>query len=159
MEPRTTNDIDIVIRPTLGQLRVLIDSLEKHQYASRDAAEEALARESMFNVIDTSSGWKVDFLVRKSRPYAIEEFNRRKSMDFLGHRICFISPEDSILSKLEWAKKNESERQFRDAESVAVLQWPSLDFHCLRKWARELSIEDELNQILKHAESLQDENE
>jgi hypothetical protein len=35
-----------------------------------DAARDALRRRSMFNVIDQASGWKVDFIVRKSRDVA-----------------------------------------------------------------------------------------
>jgi hypothetical protein len=112
----------------------------------------------MFNVIDTKSGWKVDLIVRKSRPFSVEEFNRRETVSFQGQEISILSAEDAILSKLEWEKKGESERQLRDAESVAVLQWENLDVGYLEKWAAELSVEEELVRILSSAEEIRRES-
>jgi hypothetical protein len=46
-------------------------------YISPESAREALARRSMFNVIDFDEGWKADLIVRKDRPFSIEELRRR----------------------------------------------------------------------------------
>ena len=157
-EPRATADIDLVVLPTTQQIQQFIESLEGHLYVSSAAAQTAIDTESMFNVIDTKSGWKVDLIVRKSRPFSVEEFNRRETISFLGQEISILSAEDAILSKLEWGKKGESERQLRDAESVAVLQWENLDVGYLQKWARELSVVEELSRILLSAEEIRKES-
>lgn len=95
--PRTTQDIDIVIAPTLGTLQALLRQLpEEAYYVSRDAALEAYGSEGLFNVIDFGSGWKVDFIIRKSRPFSIEEFERRQHADVLGTQIAVASPEDPL---------------------------------------------------------------
>ncbi len=73
----------------------------------------------------------------------------------LGIQVSVISPEDAILSKLEWSKENQSERQFGDALGVAVIQWQRLDKVYLQKWARELSVGDLLETLLNYAEKLQ----
>ena len=73
----------------------------------------------------------------------------------LGIQVSAISPEDAILSKLEWSKESQSERQFHDALGVAVVQWQRLDKAYLRKWAQELSVADLLETLLNHAEKLQ----
>ncbi|MCH7989000.1 MAG: hypothetical protein IID46_07590 [Planctomycetes bacterium] len=157
-EPRATADIDLVVFSSVHQIQKFIASLEAHLYVDSAAAQTAIETESMFNIIDTHSGWKVDLIARKSRPFSVEEFNRRETVSFQGQEISIISAEDSILSKLEWGKKGESERQFRDAESVAVLQWENLDVEYLKKWARELSVEEELNRILLRAEEIRKES-
>lgn len=55
--PRTTQDIDIVIAPTLGALQNLIKQFpEESYYLSRDAALQAYGSEGLFNVIDFDSG-------------------------------------------------------------------------------------------------------
>ena len=60
--PRTTQDVDIVIAPTLGSLQKLVTQFpEKEYYVSREAALQAYGFESLFNVIDLNSGWKIDF--------------------------------------------------------------------------------------------------
>jgi hypothetical protein len=103
-EPRTTQDIDIVIETTREQLEAFATTLREDQYVSLDAAWAALDRHSMFNVIDTTSGWKIDLIVRKSRPYDIEAFRRRRQAKLLGQEIWVLSAEDAILSKLEWSR-------------------------------------------------------
>ncbi|MHC4988750.1 MAG: hypothetical protein ACYTFX_09690, partial [Planctomycetota bacterium] len=62
-----------------------------------------------------------------------------------------LSPEDSILSKLEWSKGRQSEAQYKDALGVLMTQKQTLDFDYLKKWANELGIDDALNNLLKEA--------
>ena len=55
--PRSTQDIDVVIRATPEQLRDLAAELERSgYYVDLDTALEAGRRESLFNVIDLRSG-------------------------------------------------------------------------------------------------------
>ncbi len=76
-------------------------------------------------------------------------------MEVVCIQVFVVSPEDAILSKLEWSKAGEPERHFHDALGVAVVQWVVLDKEYLRKWARELKVEDLLKNLLKNAEKLQ----
>jgi hypothetical protein len=154
-EPRATNDIDFIIAPTVAQVNTFIKSLSKDYYVNPEAAQDAFRNRSMFNVIDYKTGWKADLIIRKDRPFSLEEFRRRVSVNILGAQVTVISPEDAILSKLEWSKKGQSERQFRDALGVAVVQWEGLDKEYLRKWARELTVEELLETLLNNAEKLQ----
>jgi hypothetical protein len=69
-----------------GLLRVLVASLAAPDlYVSADAAMEALERESMFNVVDTATGWKADLIIRKSRSFSQVEFARRRGFDLEGN--------------------------------------------------------------------------
>ncbi len=151
-EPRTTNYVDIVIDPTPEQLENLVQTLGADYYVSPEAAREALGRRSMFNAIDFGSGWKADFILRKDRPFSREEFRRRRPVPTAGGSVWIASPEDVILSKLEWAKITPSDRQLRDALGVAVSQWSHLDQAYLRHWARELGVGEPLEQLLREAQ-------
>jgi hypothetical protein len=64
-----------------------------------------------------------------------------------------VSPEDVILSTLEWMKGRESDVQYSDAVGVAAAQWGSLDLEYLQKWAGELGVRDELIEVLEQAEA------
>lgn len=150
-EHRATADVDVVIDPSESQLLAFLDALGEEFYVSREAARDALRGRFMFNVIHPGAGFKADLVIRKDRPFSREEFSRRRQVDLLGSPVYVVSPEDSILSKLEWSKEGESERQFRDALGVAVVQWPDLDVPYLRRWGRELGVEDLLERILSEA--------
>jgi hypothetical protein len=153
-QPRATNDLDIVIAPTEKQLFRFVESLGENYYVSLQAVRSAFATKSMFNIIDSHAGWKADFILRKERAFSRQEFERKRIAEVGGIDIWVTSPEDIILSKLEWSKAGQSERQFRDALGVAVVQWERLDQEYLRKWAKELLVEDSLRQLLEQARKL-----
>jgi hypothetical protein len=153
-QPRATNDADIIIAPTQGQLDKFLKSLEVGYYVNPEVAFEAMKIHSMFNVIDNKLGWKADLIFRKDGPYELTEFNRRLRAKLMGIDLWILSPEDVILSKLQWAKNSRSEQQFRDALGVAVVQWHRLDMNYLRKWAKELRVQNFLEQILEQAKKL-----
>ena len=147
--PRASQDIDIVIAPTLGSLNAFLGLLpEDRYYVSRDAALDAYGRKSLFNVVDFASGWKVDLICRKARPFSITEFDRRSARDFGGRSIFLASAEDVLLAKLEWAKLAESERQLEDAAGVLRIQGEGLDHDYVRKWVTALGLERQWERAL-----------
>jgi hypothetical protein len=157
-EPRATNDLDLVIDPTADALQRFIDRLPAHWYASAEAAREALRRRTMFNIIDTDSGWKADLIVRKERPFSIEEFRRRTPAQILGTSVAVVSAEDSILSKLEWSRDSQSQRQLRDALGVAMQNAERLDRAYLTHWGSALGVADLLVQLLAEVDQRRAEN-
>jgi hypothetical protein len=146
--PRTTQDADVVIEADQGSLDRFLESLGAVFYVGPEAAEEALKREGIFNVVHLETGFKIDLIIRKSRLFSQTEFSRRKRALFLGQNRWFASAEDIILAKLEWAKMGGSERQFEDAVSVAKIQGADLDRAYLQIWAKELEIGDLLERLL-----------
>ena len=154
-EPRATHDIDLVVDPSSEGLEQFLASLGQNFYVSPDAAREALRQRSMFNVIDVEGGWKADLIVRKDRRFSSEEFRQRLRAPMLGVELCVATPEDVILSKLEWGREGQSERQYRDALRVAALRWRELDRNYLKRWAGDLGVSDLLDTILLQAEQAQ----
>jgi predicted nucleotidyltransferase len=143
-EPRATQDIDIVIAAAPSQLKTLISLLPAEEYYSDlDAAIEANKRQSMFNVIDSASGWKIDFIICKSRAFDVGAFRRRVPVQFEGISLFIASVEDTILSKLEWAKLAGSARQIEHVASILRVRSDSLDRAYLDQWIRELEVTKE----------------
>jgi hypothetical protein len=151
-QARTTQDVDIVVDPTADQLDAFLKEFAEGYYVSQEAARDALLRRSVFNVIDLESGWKADLVIRKQRPFSIEEFKRRRPMNLAGRLMPFASAEDVILTKLEWNRITPSQRQVSDALAVAVMHGENLDRDYLRRWAKELDISESLEQLLKDRE-------
>jgi hypothetical protein len=150
-KPRSTQDVDIVIDPDSENFDRFIHLLGPQFYVSQPAALDALQARGMFNIIDTVSGWKVDMILRKARPFSQEEFTRRRPAELMGVTTWVLSPEDSILSKLEWTRGRESITQLQDAIHVLITQWDTLDFDYLHRWAQELDIAKELDALIEQA--------
>jgi len=150
-EYRATADVDVVVDPTEQQLEDFLSSVGEEFYVSPDAAREARRRRWMFNVIHPAGGWKADLILRKDRPFSREEFSRRVQAVVQGVPLFVASPEDVILSKLEWSRQAESERQFRDALGVALVQQDRLDWQYLGRWGRALGVEDLVERLRSEA--------
>jgi hypothetical protein len=150
---RTTFDVDIVIEATSEQLRGLIADLQASDYyAELDAALDALRHESLFNVLDNQSGWKIDLILLKSRPFDREEFRRRMPAKLLDIQLFVASAEDVIISKLEWSKLGGSLRQIEDVAKVMTTQWKTLDQGYLSKWIGELELQEQWGAAKRAAE-------
>jgi len=150
--PRSTQDIDVIVEATPEQLRGLVRSLPAAQYYSDlDAALQAHQAESMFNVIDLSTGWKIDFILRKSRPFCREEFRRRLRVQLQGVSLFVATAEDIVVAKLEWSKLAQSQRQIDDAAAILRARRDALDRSYLEKWTTELHLEDEWDKARRAA--------
>jgi hypothetical protein len=147
---RATQDIDIVIAPTAQQLRKLVAEFPSDEfYADEEDAFQALAHTSQFNIIDFSSTWKADLIMRKSRAFSVTEFDRRMHYVVAGVQVFVTTAEDILIAKLEWAKLGESERQIEDAAGVAETQGTALDRAYVEHWVRELGLETQWAKVLE----------
>lgn len=140
-EPRATRDLDIVIDPDPGGMSRLVGELEAAGlYVDADAARRALDDRTQFNAIEGTTGWKVDFLIRKDRPFSREEFGRRAHANLLGTSAWIASPEDTIVAKLEWAVAAGSDRQLSDAAAMLDIGGESLDLAYIDAWVDSLGL-------------------
>jgi hypothetical protein len=102
---RTTADIDLVIDPPSGAIGQFLEALDRDRYyVDEDTARSSVDDQSQFNVIDTHTGWKIDLIIRKSRPFSNTEFSRRSPATVVGVPVFVATAEDTILAKLEWAR-------------------------------------------------------
>jgi hypothetical protein len=139
--PRATQDIDFVIAPSPVQIRALIHSFPPAEYyADEAAALEACRQESQFNVIDLATGWKIDFICRKSRPFSRTEFDRRVRANLEGLSLYIATAEDVLLAKLEWAKLGGSQRQIEDVIGLLEVRASELDLVYVQRWVAALGL-------------------
>jgi hypothetical protein len=142
--PRATQDVDLVIAPTADQLRTFVALLPRDEfYVDEGAALEALRVEGQFNLIDLRSGWKVDLIIRKSRPFSREEFDRRRVVELEGADVPVATPEDVLLAKMEWARMGESARQLEDAARMLRVRARQIDHAYVERWVSELGLEEQ----------------
>lgn len=156
--PRATRDVDIVIEVTPEEVDELVRSLDEAAlYVDRETARQAVHQRGQFNAIDPASGWKVDWIVRRDRPFSREEFERRRRVEMLDLELRVVSPEDLIVAKLEWAQKGASELQLRDAREILAQQGPHLDRAYIERWIGELGLELEWRRLLEDASPREEE--
>lgn len=153
---RTTQDSDIVAEMRLEHLRPFVAVLQDEFYVDDEMVAEAIRRNSSFNIIHRETMFKVDVFIPRSRPFLQSQLARVQRQTFTFETEVtakFASPEDTILSKLEWYRLGGevSDRQWRDILGVLKVRAGELDVDYLRQWARELKVSDLLERVLQEA--------
>jgi len=154
---RSTLDVDIVADMRLEHIMPLVAELSKEFYADDEMMKGAIEHHSSFNLIHYETAFKVDIFIRKLRAFDQMQLERRRTSIISTdpeQSIYVASPEDVILSKLEWYRMGgeTSERQWRDILGVLKTRAGELELDYLRKWAKELKVTDLLERALKDME-------
>jgi len=146
--PRTTHDLDFVVRLPMSAVPRIIREFSGDFYIEEAAVRAAYQPPHQFNAIDTRSALKVDFWLPKPEPFDKEMFRRRMQVTLFGEPAWISTPEDVILHKLVWNRITPSDRQLGDAAGVVAVQADALDKDYMRQWAQELKLAGELERIL-----------
>ena len=144
---RATNDMDIVVQISDQNVQKLFRLFEKDFYVSQEAIKEAVANESLFNIIDNETVFKVDLIVAKKDSFSKQQFDRRREIKIGNRTIFVISPEDLILSKLEWSQESLSEIQENDIKNIMRVLDKGLDKKYLETWASARGFKERLKKI------------
>jgi hypothetical protein len=136
--PRFTRDFDFVVHLRPENVPMLMEQFKEGYYCNEEAVQDALRRKTMFNIIDHKSSYKADFVILKDEPYRLEEFSRRKQIDFLDMKIYIVSPEDLLLSKLIWIQDIQSGLQMEDIKALTAL--PEIYWEYVRQWVNTLKL-------------------
>lgn len=138
--PRMTRDIDIVIEIQRKDVEKIVGLFKDNFYIDQESVSEAIDHQGMFNILHNASVIKIDFIIRKESDYRKLEFGRRRWAEFEGQRICLVSPEDLIISKLFWAKDSLSETQLGDVRNLLGMV-KEVDLEYLKKWIQALGLQ------------------
>jgi hypothetical protein len=149
---RSTVDVDLVVTIDPASTERLIGHVDRARWYLPDEAARAAARSGgTFNLIDLTSTYKFDFMVRRDREFSRVEFSRRQPIDVSGRELWVASAEDTVLAKLEWGRDGGSDRQIEDAAAVLAVSGPSMDSVYLDRWAAELGVADLLDEARRRA--------
>lgn len=149
--PRATYDADVLVDLKPADLDRLAAAFpEPDWYLDRLMMEEALATGGEFNAIHGASGTKVDFRVKTNRPADVNRLLRRRRATVAGVEAWVLSPEDTILAKLEWLKAAPSGRQESDIAGIIAVQGDELEMDYLRDWAKRLGVRELLAEFIEN---------
>jgi hypothetical protein len=147
-EPRATNDVDVIARLRLGDVRRFVAALGEDVYVDEDVIREAITSQRSFNVIDETTYVKIDVFVPPPGPLGEGQLIRRRRLSLTDElQTWVLGPEDIVLQKLRWYRlgAEQSDRQWRDIGSVLRGTKNELDWGYLRSTAADTGLSDLLN--------------
>jgi hypothetical protein len=146
-EPRSTQDIDIVIHLGIEQINSLSKELEKVDiYLPPDIILENLHETKIdlpINAIHRASGFKAEmFLMRENDELRKTAFERRVKVDFgsVVGQVYIHSPEDLIIYKMLYYSLSQQTKHIRDIGAIIKTMGKQLDYDYIQKWATEKQV-------------------
>jgi hypothetical protein len=143
-QPRMTRDLDFVVELNRSSGSTLYEDFKDSYYVSKEAIDEAIIRESIFNMIHTQSIIKVDIIIRKNLDYRLIKFKRRRKITIADFATHVVSIEDLIISKLIWMKDSHSELQKSDVKALLLTHY---DHEYFDDWISKLDLSPALGQL------------
>jgi len=153
--PRATLDTDVLVELDGAQIALLAAQLGGQWYLDVEFAGNALAHRRAFNAIHMPSGLKFDLFPAHTAFHRAELERaepRHLKMDNAIVACWVATAEDMILAKLHWYREGgeQSDRQWGDVVGMlATVKSPDWDY--LRRWAKDLSVQDLLQRAADDA--------
>ncbi len=146
-EPRSTQDLDLVIHLSMERAGILSKELERFEiYLPAEIMLDHI-RESRadlpIDAIHGASGYKAEmFLVRETDEFRKLAFQRRVQVDFgpeLG-QVFVHSPEDLIVYKMIYYSLSQQTKHIRDIGAIIGAMGERLDYSYIQKWAAQKNL-------------------
>ncbi|HUV88842.1 MAG TPA: hypothetical protein VMY80_04255 [Anaerolineae bacterium] len=158
-EPRLTLDVDIIVDIKWHHIAPFIQAFPiPDYYVSEEGIRDSLRRRYPFNVIQPTTGAKVDLVPLPHDPLTQAAFRRRQRLEYdeFGHSAIFITPEDIVLAKLIAFREMESDKHLRDARGVLITQWGTLNIKAIRRGAHAAGVLDQFELLFESARQVVD---
>lgn len=136
--PRATRDFDFVVHLQPKDIDGFVANFKDGYYCNINSVKDAVRQQSLFNIIDHTSGYKADFVILKNEDFRQEEFNRRVEMEYFGKSVYLVTVEDLLISKLIWIQVLQSAIQIQDIKNLAELN--TLDWEYINKLVKVLKL-------------------
>ncbi len=153
---RSSQDSDIIAEMGAKHLQSFVRALENDFYVDAEMIRDAIERRASFNVIHRETMFKVDVFIAKQRAFDQSQLDRARKETLANEPLLqamVASAEDTLLAKLEWFRMGgeTSERQWRDVLGMLQVQAGRLNLEYLRRWAKELSVDDLLERAMNES--------
>lgn len=146
-KPRLTHDMDVVVAFPSAKISLFHRTFSTGEFycPTLETLMEEVSRGDcgQFNLIDSVSGFKVDFYPMGDDPLIGWGFERKKRIELLPNESVWIAPpEYVILKKLQYYKEGGSQKHLEDIRAILDVSGDSIDEASVIQWAKKLSILD-----------------
>lgn len=145
-EPRTTQDIDIIIRCSLNKLDDLCRNIEKEFILIGGCKElmEAIRNRYHVTIFDREYLFRIDLQGVYNRLNELA-FEGRRRVKIFGIDAWIQGPEDLIIAKLKYYIGS---RDLKDVIAIIKNSRNLIDWSRLWRLAKEFEVEDKIKEIL-----------
>jgi predicted nucleotidyltransferase len=145
--PRSTRDADFVVQLTPDALREISAHLGDRFRLQPQTSFETITGTTRHVFRLAKSPFIVELFELTDDPHDVERFARRQRVQVFGQAAFVATAEDTIVTKLRWARHGHRTKDIEDVRNVIAVQQESLDWDYIRRWCTTHGTADLLDQI------------
>jgi hypothetical protein len=155
---RNTQDADFVIQLQVDGLNGLLPLLGPDFKTDPQLSFESLVAMGQYYVIKHLHPlFKIELFLAGDDAASREQFARRRKVVFHGQTLCFISPDDLVITKLRWYMHDKRRtKDFSDVCGVLAVQQGKLNMEHIRHWCGVYGTTELLEEALRAIPRLPD---
>lgn len=151
--PRSTRDADFVIQLPPGALSALRERLAPPLRLDPQAAFEGVTGTTRHLVEAAGTAFTVELFELTDDPHDVARFERRQQVRVFDRSAFVATAEDTIITKLRWARQGGRAKDVDDTRNVIAVQGDSLDWAYVESWCRQHGTIDTLEEVRRSLQS------
>jgi hypothetical protein len=145
--PRSTKDIDLVVELEGGAIRKLSERLGPDFKLDPQMTFESVTMTVRHIIEVIGSSFQVEIFHLSQDPHDQERFRRRRRLTLDWGSAVIATPEDVIITKLNWYGRQRRTRDCDDIRDVLAVQGAGLDFDYIHSWCERHGTRQLLDEI------------
>lgn len=145
---RSTKDADFILESSSIDIGRLQSMLGPSLFIDRQMSFETVTLTSR-HIIKKKSGppFNVELFFLSDDEHDRSRFDRRRKEKMFGEMVYVPTPEDVVITKLQWSKQGRRIKDVDDVRNVLAVQGDKLDFDYIRGWTDKHGTTDLLEEI------------
>jgi hypothetical protein len=135
--PRSTRDADLVVQLQPQDLSRIANQLGPRFRSVPQASFETITGTVRHVIELVGSVFTVELFELTDDPHDQARFARREAVQVLDRDAFVASAEDTIVTKLRWARTGRRDKDFDDARNVVAVQEERLDWKYIEHWCEQ----------------------
>lgn len=147
-EPRSTRDVDRVIKAGSSDLAPLLQSAASEFECDRQYLFETITGTTRLVMTHRATRFKVELFLLAEDGFAQCRFERRVPIEFHGVPTFVASKEDVVVQKLRWLARGGRSKDRDDLTKLLAIVGSDLNMEYVHRWTGEHGTQSLLEQLL-----------
>ena len=131
---RSTQDADFVVALKPGQLQALMARLNGPFSLDQQPSFECVTMTTRYVIRVAGLKYTIELFELSEEEYDQERFRRRIALEMYGRRGWLPTPEDVVVTKLQWYHADRRSKDLDDVVQVIAVQASRLDWDYVERW-------------------------
>jgi hypothetical protein len=146
-QARSTKDADLVVEGAPGNAAILAKKLGPEFRLDPQIKFESVTGTRRVVIVHVPTQFEIEVFELSNDPHDQSRFARRRMAQVYGGHSWVLTPEDVLITKLNWLRSANRSKDRMDVQQVIAVQSQMLDWPYIERWCDAMGSRAVLEQI------------